>query len=252
MNDDTGARELARELARLAERMALSPGPEQTAAEVVDYARQQLDADYAGITLIHRRGRLQTVAPTHPVVERADLLQEELGEGPCHDSAWQCSTLVSQDLATEPRWPAWAPRAVELGIRSALGVELLDRAEDRRLGSVNLFWTHPRTFTPDEIALAHLISRHAAIALVASFTLEGLTLALDGRKRIGQAQGILMERHGLTEEQAFAVLKRYSQDFNVKLRDVAERLVHTKRLPDKRPVAGLGEPPVDSGAAASA
>jgi hypothetical protein len=61
-----------------------------------------------------------------------------------------------------------------------------------------------------------------------------------------------MERHGLTEEQAFAVLKRYSQDFNVKLRDVAERLVQTKRLPDKRPVARLGEPPVDSGAAASA
>lgn len=248
MSDDT----VARELARLAERMARSPDPGQTAAQVVDYARQQLDADYAGITLIRRRGRLETIAPTHPVVEQVDLLQYELGEGPCHDSAWQCETLVSQDLTADPRWPAWAPRAVELGLGSTLGVELRNRAEDRRLGSVNLFWRHPRTFTSDEIALAHLISRHAAIALVASFTVEGLTVALDGRKRIGQAQGILMERHGLTEEQAFAVLKRYSQDFNVKLRDVAEQLVRTKKLPDTRPSAALrGEPVVDAGAAAS-
>ena len=61
--------------------------------------------------------------------------------------------------------------------------------------------------------------------------MEGLNIALDGRKRIGQAQGILMERHGIDEDQAFAVLKRYSQDHNIKLRDLAEQLVATRSLP---------------------
>ena len=56
-------------------------------------------------------------------------------------------------------------------------------------------------------------------------------MAVDARKRIGQAQGILMERFDLTDDQAFAVLLRYSQDNNVKLRVVADRLVETRVLP---------------------
>ena len=163
--DDTG---LARELARLAERMHQAPDPEHTASQVVDYALQQLGADHAGITLIRRGRRLETVAPTDPVVTRADVLQYELGEGPCHDSAWQGETLVSQDLEVDPRWPRWGPKAVAIGIRSALGVELKSKGGDRRLGAVNLYWDHPRVFSSDEIALAHLISRHAALALAAS------------------------------------------------------------------------------------
>lgn len=227
MDDNT----LATELAELVERLHQAPDPLQTAEQVVTYAREQLNADYAGISLIKSAGRLQTVAPTHPVVEAADQLQYELREGPCHDSAWQGQTMVSQDLAVERRWPLWAPKAVALGLGSALGAELVNKAGDRRLGSVNLYWTAPRVFTSDEVSFAHLITRHAALALGASLTVEGLNIALDGRKRIGQAQGILMERHGLSEDQAFAVLKRYSQDNNTKLRDLAEQLVTTRQLP---------------------
>ena len=235
-------REVARELARVAERLHGAPDSLHTAGEVVVYAREQLGADHAGITLIRRGGRLQTVAPTDQLVEDADALQYELNQGPCHDSAWEGKTLVVQDLAVDPRWPVWAPRAVGLGIGSALGVELLNKAEDRRLGSVNLYWERPRVFTSDEVELAHLISRHAAIALVASLNAEGLRMALEGRKRIGQAQGILMERHGLTEDQAFAVLRRYSQDNNVKLRDLAVHLVETHHLPDYEPPSSATAP----------
>ncbi len=67
-------------------------------------------------------------------------------------------------------------------------------------------------------------------------------MALEGRKRIGQAQGILMERHSLTEDQAFAVLKRYSQDNNVKLRDLAVHLVETHHLPDYEPPSAATAP----------
>ncbi|WP_442939993.1 GAF and ANTAR domain-containing protein [Nocardioides sp. B-3] len=129
---------------------------------------------------------------------------------PCHDSAWQGATMVSRDLAADSRWPLWAPKAVALGIGSALGAELVNKAGDRRLGAVNLYWARARVFTSDEVAFAHLMTRHAALALDASLTVEGLNIALDGRKRIGQARGILMERHGSDEDRAFAVLKRYS------------------------------------------
>ena len=56
--------------------------------------------------------------------------------------------------------------------------------------------------------------------------------AMDSRHLIGQAQGILMERFQLDDAGAFAVLRRYSQDNNLKLHDVARLVVDTRRLPD--------------------
>lgn len=54
-----------------------------------------------------------------------------------------------------------------------------------------------------------------------------LEQALKARTVIGQAQGILMERHRLTAAQAFDRLRVTSEHLNRKLRDVAADLVHT-------------------------
>jgi AmiR/NasT family two-component response regulator len=43
--------------------------------------------------------------------------------------------------------------------------------------------------------------------------------------------GILMERYGVDGDRAFTILKRYSQDTNNKLRDVAQELIDTRKLP---------------------
>ena len=70
-----------------------------------------------------------------------------------------------------------------------------------------------------------------AIALAASQNAAHLELAIANRTVIGQAEGILMERFGITAEQAFAVLRRVSQHRNVKLNGVAEELVRTRETP---------------------
>lgn len=56
--------------------------------------------------------------------------------------------------------------------------------------------------------------------------------AIDARHRIGQAQGMLMERFDIDDDAAFGVLRRYSQSENVKLFIVADTLVRTRKLPD--------------------
>ena len=55
-----------------------------------------------------------------------------------------------------------------------------------------------------------------------------LRIALKTRDVIGQAKGILMERHGLDADEAFDRLTTMSQDANIKLRDVAEHLVELR------------------------
>ena len=53
------------------------------------------------------------------------------------------------------------------------------------------------------------------------------------RSGVGQAQGIVMERFGLTAEQAFDHLQRLSRDTGVGLLHVAEHLVETRDLPPR-------------------
>ena len=197
------------EFAKLAAALQAAPTPDATADEIVGYVRGQLDADYVGITLIGARQRLETIAETDPLVGQIDRLQQELGDGPCYDASWHRQTR---------------------GISSLLAAELTT-VEDRRIGSINAYWSRTRRFAPDDAAFASIFARHATIALSQSWSEEGLNVALDSRKLIGQAQGILMERHGLDADRAFEVLRRYSQDHNIKLRHVAEHLVATRRLP---------------------
>jgi hypothetical protein len=89
----------------------------------------------------------------------------------------------------------------------------------------------PCWFDADALAVAEVLGRHASIALAAAREEESLWQAIDARKLIGQAQGILMERFDLDDERAFEVLRRYSQNTNTKLNEVARTLVHTRTLP---------------------
>ncbi len=78
-----------------------------------------------------------------------------------------------------------------------------------------------------------LFAAHAALAYDAARKRSGLARSIATRHLIGQAQGILMERHKITSDRAFALLVRASQDRNVKLRDIAEQLVHSGSLPQQ-------------------
>ena len=118
----------------------------------------------------------------------------------------------------------------ELGLRSVLSIRL--HTSGSTIGALNLYAGRPEAFDDDDDAVAHILARHASIALANARQESSLWQAIDARKLIGQAQGMLMERFDLDADQAFAVLRRYSQDNNIKLRVVAQRLVETRRLPD--------------------
>src|SRR5579875_1978153 len=221
-----------REFADLAQALGSARSMEQTADQVVEHARAALGADYGGITLVRPRRRLQTIAPSDELVVKADELQFDVQDGPSYDDSWHGSTLASHSLQHDHRWPRWAPVASGLGIAALLAAELTD-IDTGLLGALNLYWNEPVTFSRDDLAYVSIFATHAAIALASSMQEMHLNTALDTRKLIGQAQGILMERHNLSVEQAFEVLRRYSQDHNLKLREVARQLVDTRQLPSR-------------------
>jgi AmiR/NasT family two-component response regulator len=73
-----------------------------------------------------------------------------------------------------------------------------------------------------------VFAAHAAVAWSTARVIDNLRKGMQTRELIGEAVGILMARQDLSETEAFEVLKRASQRLNVKLRLVAEGVVHPK------------------------
>jgi GAF domain-containing protein len=216
------------EFAALAMALMNEPDVAQTIESIVEHARIGLEGDHAGVH-IKRQRKVETAAASNPVISRADELQTETGEGPCLDAVWEQDTFVVKDIATDPRWPSFGPMAAELGLHSILSVRLSDT--EQTLGALNIYSTRLREFDADDIAVAQIFGRHASVALSTARREENLLNAIDARHLIGLAQGILMERYGLDASKAFAVLRRYSQDNNIKIRAVADQIVDTGQLP---------------------
>ena len=218
------------EFAELAVRLHEEPTVVETVELVVQYALKAVDCQYAGVMLVRDDKIVETAAATDPLVEELDQFHVSCGEGPGLDSLGDRITVRVADTRFDLRWEKWARCLDERGVRSVISARMTTGSTD--LGTLNLFHTEPDAFDTDDEAVAAILARHAAVALAAARRAENLWLAIDARKLIGQAQGILMERFDLTADQAFAVLLRYSQDKNIKLRAVAELLVSQRSLPN--------------------
>lgn len=220
----------ADDFARMAQELYDQPGLEETVDQVVRYACPAVGCDFADVIFVRRRKQIETMASTDPVTEKALELQLELGEGPVlEQTTVEHGVVVVDDVAGETRWPRWCRELERLGIRSLISVRLATAASV--IGALDLYGRRPGQFDQDDLAIAHILARHASVAVATARQEASLWQAIDARKAVGQAQGILMERFDLDAGQAFAVLRRYSQDHNVKLSKVARDLIATRELP---------------------
>ena len=123
-------------------------------------------------------------------------------------------------------------------MRSSLSVPL--PFQGVTIGALNNYARRPGAFGEADVAVGQEVAAWVALAvgnadMIARSVddLAGMRAAMASRAVIEQAKGILMERRKLTEDQAFTELTRASQNTNIKLRDVADQLVHTGALPQK-------------------
>ncbi|UQA90563.1 GAF and ANTAR domain-containing protein [Streptomyces halobius] len=228
---DESAIGLARMFADLAQQLQQKGSWEQTLTEVVEAVHWAVHGcDGAGAMLHRAKGTSESPAFTAEWVHSCDRAQLELGEGPSLDVAAEHPVVRIPDMATEPRWPRFAARAHVLGVGSML-VHRLPSAAGLSC-SLNLYGTLPGAFDATAEELAEIFAAHASVALAGARVQETLEAAVASRQSIGEACGILMERHGTTSRQAFDMLVRASQHMNVKLRHIAEAVVRTGRDPN--------------------
>ena len=217
--------------AQMAQALAAAPDEDARLAVAVASAIALVSrCDHAGVT-INEGGGLVTRVGSDDLVCRANTMQRELGEGPCLDVRRDQNTLVSPNLATDQRWPRWAPKVHdELRVDSMMS--LLIYSDDRSFGALSLYAEQGHRFDADDVAVAQALAGHLSVVMAAEREIDQLGLALHNRNIIGQAQGVLMERFEMNADQAFDYLRRVSSHTNRKLAAVATDIARTRKLPD--------------------
>ncbi|MER7805300.1 GAF and ANTAR domain-containing protein [Streptomyces parvulus] len=219
-------REFAQQMASMARDLLAQKSVDATLKRITGAATELVEGcDEAGILILSGQ-TVGTLAPTSQLVTDSDQLQEQLREGPCFDAArpevGERVFRIADFTREQPRWPAYAPRAHDLGIGSMMGFLLY--TDEEELGALNLYAHRPGAFTDTDETAGWLLASHAAVALSGARAHAQMQQAIATRHTIGEAMGILMGSRNLTEEQAFDVLRRYSMENNIKLREVAQRV----------------------------
>jgi GAF domain-containing protein len=225
---------LAEVFAGIARQLQAESTPDATLKRITSVAVRIVEGcDHAGISIVHRGGRIETPVASDGVPTAVDAVQHETGQGPCLESIQEHESYLIDDVTTESRWPDFSRRATaETGVRSMLSMRLF--VQEDTIGALNLHSHSTHAFDGHARAVAAVLAAHAAVAIIHSREreqAENLQQALATNREIGIAVGIVMARDRTTREQAFDQLRHASQQLNIKLREVATRVADTGQSP---------------------
>jgi len=155
--------------------------------------------------------------------------QGDAAQGPTLDAMTELVIISGHDLATDPRWPTLAPRTVDLGVAAAVALPII--VDDNSVGTLTILGRTPCSLSESTLHTAAPIAAIAGLVLARIDIAGSFAEAMSSRDVIGQAKGILMERHRIDAAAAFERLKEASQRSNRRLRDVADHLAATGEEP---------------------
>lgn len=204
----------------------------ETLRRIADLAVEALPpAAAVGITMLDNQLRPTTAVFTDELAPAIDQGQYEDGDGPCLTAFTDSRVVRVDDTRTViDRWPRFSKDALEHGVSSTLSLPLM--AGEDNFGAFNMYAREAGAFSEEDEDAASLFVTQASVVLAnaraywEAFELAaGLRQALTTRAVIEQAKGKLMATEGCTDDEAFAIMVRASQRQNVKLREIARRLV---------------------------
>ena len=214
----------------LTEMLLATASLEEYTQDVVDLAASRVVSGASCGLTMRMDGRALTVANSDDFAAKLDELQYGAGEGPCLESMETGEIVLVDDLMQERRWGGYRVHALAHGVRASLSLPIA--GIDRPIGALNFYATKPNTFTDDHAEIGEQFANQAAGALRLAARLADQAMltaqlqeAMSSRAVIDQAIGIVMGQNRCAADAAFDVLRRASQNRNIKLRQVAADLV---------------------------
>lgn len=207
--------------------------------QLVAKCLELLGVTAAGLLLLDQHGHLVVVASSSEEARLLEIFQIQNNEGPCLECVRTGLAVTSERLeAARDRWPQFVPAATRAGYRSVAAVPM--RLRTQIIGALNLFSEGEGAIGDQDKSLARALADVATIGILQQRSVhqgrvltDQLQHALNSRVVVEQAKGILAERHNLSVTDAYERLRRHARDHNLKVSELAGRLVQGESLPDR-------------------
>ena len=227
---------LVRTLVELAETLVDDFDVVELLSLLADRCVEVLGVSAAGVMLVAPEGDLRVIASSSDAMRVVELFELQSDEGPCLDCYASGEAVFNKDLTDAGRWPRFGPVAVDAGFRSAHALPM--RLRGAVIGALNLFGRDAGDLSEENLVAGQALAAVATIAILqqrvvadARILNDQLNTALTSRVVIEQAKGVLAERSGLSMQGAFAAMRRYARDNNLRLADVAARVIDKTLAP---------------------
>ena len=225
--------EWAKRFAQAAREIAEASGSEEVLHAIAQHATDVAGCQWAAIARASKTSSPVVVATNDRVSgEQIAAIQASGGGGPTWAAIQDCHSVHVPDVSSETRWPAHIRELMTTTPVRSIFAHCLE-LDGEALGALTLYAQAADAFPPAVRDLVAVYADHAAIALDHERTndkLANMDHALHSNREIGMAIGILIERHKVTPERGFDMLRIASQHAHRKLHEIAADLVHTGEL----------------------
>ncbi|MBS1827208.1 MAG: ANTAR domain-containing protein [Acidobacteria bacterium] len=181
-------------------------------------------------------GEIVLRASQLPHAQALGKLKMKMGEGVTGWVAEHKSVVALGDNAGSDKRFKRFPSLIEDTYQAFVSVPLITSGEIA--GVVNVHFRHPQEFSADLIAMLTFIGEQMGGAVAKSMLAEEnrrlqeealeMKRQLEARKLVERAKGILMQRHGMSEEEAYLKLRNDSRRSRRAMRDLAEQIILTE------------------------
>lgn len=198
---------------------------------IVGVTAEVMKSKICSLMLLDREKRELVIKATQSVSEEYNRKPNiKLGEGVAGMVAKEGKPVQVLDVRKKPEYIN-RKIAEKEGLCSLLSVPLM--VKKKVIGVLNCYTSTPHEFSETEIKIITAIANQAAIVIENSRILvesQVIREELETRKVVERAKGILIKETGLSEEDAFRKIQKYSMDTRKSMREVAEAIVMTHAM----------------------
>ncbi len=149
----------------------------------------------------------------------------KVGEGVVGKVAKKKKVMAIQDVLAEDDYKE-KELAKKLGLASMLSVPMM--VKKKVVGVINCYTTEPYKFTRNDKDLLSMVANQAAVAIENTELMVQSQIVqeeLEARKKTEKAKGILMKQRGLSEDEAYTLIRKTSMNKRLPMKEVAEAII---------------------------
>lgn len=193
---------------------------------IVVVTAEMLNSKICSIMLLDEKGEELSMAATQSLSAEYKLKPNIKVANSLTGSVLQTKKpAVVYDVRKDEKY-VYRDLAVKEGLTSMVAVPMI--VKTKAIGVVNVYTKEPHHFTEEEIGVLQMVSNQAAVAVENTKLMQEALKAreaLETRKVIERAKGILMKMNSLSEEAAYRLIHKKSMDTCKSMKEISESII---------------------------